>query len=61
MSVLNFKDLKAHIGHELECVGYKKKGSKRIINVAITCNDCSEILLDFDNPRAFKNTKKPKR
>jgi hypothetical protein len=61
MSVLNFKDLKAHIGHELECVGYKKKGSKRIINVAITCNDCSEILLDFDNPRAFKKSKKPKR
>lgn len=58
MSVLNYKDLKGHIGHDIECIGYKKKGEKFFRNVAILCNNCCEVLLDFDIP---KIPKKPKR
>ena len=56
MSVLNFKDLKAHIGHKIVCVGYSNKVSdmnkdKKKINwenVAIECETCNEVLLSFD-------------
>lgn len=42
MSALNFDELKTHVGHEVNVVTY---GST---NVAIECEDCSEILVDFD-------------
>lgn len=42
MSCNNYKELKEHIGHNIVCVGYGKE------NVAIECEDCNEVILDFD-------------
>ena len=43
-----FEELRNHIGHAIACVGYGKKGD--LWNVAIECEDCSEVLLSFDHP-----------
>jgi len=45
MSAINFEDLKAHIGHKIVCVSYEKK---EIENVAIECETCNEVLMDYD-------------
>lgn len=42
----SFKDLKRHIGHKIVCVSYG--GTDGIWNVAIECETCNEVLLDFD-------------
>jgi len=42
MSATDFADLSRHIGHKVEVVTYAE------VNVAIECEDCSEVLLDFD-------------
>lgn len=44
MSVHNYKSLRAHAGHKIVCVVYGDED-----NVAIECEDCNEVLLDFDN------------
>lgn len=43
MSASSFKELRAHIGHELECVIYGYE------NVAVECMTCNEVLFDFNN------------
>lgn len=64
MSVSNFDELVAHRGHEIEVVTYNGgqqvlKGPRQnhqsywhhlnyIVNVAIECHTCHEVLLDFD-------------
>lgn len=54
MSVTNFKDLRAHLGHNIQCVGYSEQDPEKhglyIMNVAVECEDCNEVLMDFDNP-----------
>lgn len=47
MSAGNFQDLQVHLGHEIECVSYGNKdiGNQ---NVAIECETCHEVLMDFD-------------
>jgi len=47
MGVHNFKDLLAHVGHEISVHTYEKDGY--IFNVTCGCEDCQEVLLDFDN------------
>ena len=42
MSVTNYEELKAHEGHKVAVVTYRGE------NVAIECEDCNEVLLDFD-------------
>ena len=42
MSATDYNDLSRHIGHKVEVVSYAE------VNVAIECEDCSEVLLDFD-------------
>ena len=42
MSCNNYEELKKHLGHNISIVEYGKE------NVAIECNDCSEVLFDFD-------------
>jgi hypothetical protein len=37
-----YKKLKAHAGHDIECVRYGKK------SVAIECCDCNEILISYE-------------
>lgn len=44
MSASNFKELKEHEGHNVVVVSY---GDDH--NIAIECEDCCEVLLDFDN------------
>ena len=43
MSATNYEDLKQHVGHNIVCVEY---GDGE--NVAIECEDCNEVLLDYD-------------
>lgn len=52
MGVYDYEDLRRHIGHKIVCVCYGKKG-KAPDNVAIECEDCYEVLLDFDNPEVI--------
>lgn len=49
MAVSNFKELKEHIGHDVEVASYVVGNG--IANVAIECNECGMVLLDFDNPK----------
>jgi hypothetical protein len=44
---LGFEQLKDHIGHEIVIVGY---GQSEILNVAIECEDCGEVLVSLDKP-----------
>lgn len=44
MGVSNFQDLKNHAGHNVVVVIY---GDDH--NAAIECEDCNEVLLDYDN------------
>ncbi len=43
MSCLGYEDLLRHMGHTIVCVTYGMGE-----NVALECEDCSEILLNFD-------------
>lgn len=43
MSVSNYEELAAHVGHAIECVTYGDA------NAAVECEDCGEVLLDFDD------------
>ena len=53
MSVSNFKELLAHVGHNIECVTYGNNDD--IVNVSLECVDCDEVLLDFDNNKIIKD------
>lgn len=44
MSAQNYSDLAVHFGHSLTVALYGEGD-----NVAIECEECSEVLLDFDN------------
>jgi hypothetical protein len=46
MSVQNYADLIAHKGHEISIYTYHDE------NVAIECEDCHEVLLDFNREGA---------
>lgn len=48
MSAFDYDTLKAHIGHKIVCVGYGLPEDPA--NVAIECEDCNEVLLDYDKP-----------
>ncbi len=47
MTRTNFKELKNHIGHNIVCVSY----GNPIQNVAIECENCNEVLLDYDKSK----------
>ena len=44
----NYKELLNHIGHEIECVCYGN--SEEPENVAIECNTCHVVLMDYNHP-----------
>lgn len=46
MSVMNFNELFGHVGHDTRVVYYGEQYDVR--NVAIECDDCQCVLLDFD-------------
>lgn len=43
MSAFNYLELKNHLGHDIVCVEYANG-----VNVAIECETCNEVLLDYD-------------
>jgi len=59
MSASNYNDLIKHFGHDIHCVTYGDIDSEnhdagfakmtKPQNVAIECETCNEVLLDFDN------------
>ena len=53
MAIDNYHDLLAHAGHEIKCVTYAAENSTEPANVAIECETCSCVLLDYDRPVRF--------
>lgn len=49
MAVSGFDDLAGHVGHNVGVVAYGSAESGTV-NVAIECDDCGEVLVDFDRP-----------
>ena len=47
MSIMNFKEARHHIGHNIVCVSYGKKGQVPQ-NVSIECETCNEVLIDWE-------------
>ena len=54
MSANSYEDLLKHDGHEIVCVTYGEEG-KDPENVAVECQTCYEILLDFNKPETDVN------
>jgi len=48
MSAFNYTELKRHLGHKIVCIGYRQNKTDEYQNVAVECEDCSEVLLDYD-------------
>ena len=51
MGAHSFSDLRQHIGHDICCVGYgypEPQTGLNMVNVAVECKTCSEVLLDFN-------------
>jgi len=51
-----YNDLKAHIGHKIVCVSYGNRSDP--VNVALECENCSCVLVDFNEPEQEKTCKK---
>ena len=51
MAAHSFKEHRSHICHAIACVCYGD--DERAVNVAIECETCGEVLVDYDvpNPR----------
>lgn len=47
MSAHDFKSLIAHAGHNINIVTYGD--GIKVYNVALECEDCNEVLLNFDD------------
>ena len=50
MGVHDFDSLREHVGHKIVCVVYGDNGNDGKVehNVAIECEDCSTVLIDYD-------------
>lgn len=48
MSAWNYTELRRHIGHHIVCVGYGNP-EENPANVAVECEDCNEVILDYDD------------
>ena len=48
MGAHSFEDLEAHIGHDIVCARYGD--DEQTLNVAIECETCGEVLVDYDQP-----------
>lgn len=44
-----FEKMEAHIGHNIECVGYGKAGKHYLESCSIECIDCNEVIYNEDN------------
>ncbi len=57
MAVHTFDDLLAHAGHDVRVsryVGFEEDGTQVDMNVAIECETCYTVLLDFDRQEPEK-------
>lgn len=45
-----FQDVREHVGHQIVCVQYRMRLGTEPANVAIECETCGVVLIDFDNP-----------
>ena len=43
---ISYEDIERHVGHDIVCVTYGKDGE--VFNVAIECETCNEVIIDFD-------------
>jgi len=50
MSADTYEELMRHIGHDIEAITYGN-----LDNVAIECNTCYEVLMDYDKPEEENN------
>ena len=48
MGAHSYDDLKRHLYHKIVCSCYGDPGNPE--NVAVECEDCFEVLMDFDRP-----------
>lgn len=48
MSVSKFDELLEHVGHKIVCTAYTSENKEEIVNVAIECEDCNEVIIDYD-------------
>jgi DnaJ-class molecular chaperone len=48
MAVHNFDDLYQHFGHNVVVATYGGAGNISPLNVAVECEDCHEVIIDFD-------------
>lgn len=53
MSIQNYKELKAHVGHKIVCVTYGKPHS-RPVEATVECETCGEVLYSEPNFRVGK-------
>jgi hypothetical protein len=58
MSASSYRELRRHIGHRVEVGFYGFSGSPD--SIVVECNDCCEVLLDFDRPEVIDLPKKRK-
>ena len=49
MGCHSFEDLRQHIGHRIVVVGYGNPVDPA--NVAVECETCNEVIMDFDSPK----------
>lgn len=45
-----YEELKSHVGHKMSCVHYADYQ-----NIAVECEDCNTVLLDYDRPGGESN------
>lgn len=48
MSVQNYSEIFYHYGHQIVIAHYSSKSNPAGESVAIECEDCSEVLLDYE-------------
>ena len=51
MSVETYEDLQQHYGHEIVVAQYTGNEGEAMA-YAIECNDCNEVILNYDNEEA---------
>lgn len=51
MSATTYEELRHHLGHQVQVVGYSPlPGPFDPVNVAVECVTCGTVLLDADHP-----------
>lgn len=49
MASTNFNDLMRHADHSVGMQTYADAETGEVVNVAVECFECSEVILDYDN------------